>query len=311
MTTTSLLPAIALTVIGLALLATGAIHALRPEPLRRFHAAAARVTRPLLTARATALGLCFAGLALVATGAAAVRDYDPIPPLGLRSAANLTPQFGLIEDTTLRAKTDRGRAIVVRKPSSLRDAATLYALERRFLGVRFQDERLLRDAPADDASNCFGWVFSGGRGWLDPDQVEAIIVDNGYRSTRYPRPGDIAVYRDSDRKPSHVAVVRAAGADGVLVAGKWGWMGAFTHRATETDYGSDFVYYRSPRTNHILAGLPVPPASAAGAPIRARPSRLPPRGWQPPSPPSKGHGNPPASSGDDRVKPWPLVPNNV
>jgi hypothetical protein len=70
-----------------------------------------------------------------------------------------------------------------------------------------------------------------------------------------PRPGDLAIYRDS-KEISHTGIVRAI-VNGMppLVEGKWGWMGVFLHPVGDSIYGGKYTYYRSPREGHLLAGL--------------------------------------------------------
>jgi hypothetical protein len=41
----------------------------------------------------------------------------------------------------------------------------------------------------------------------------------------------------------------------VIVEGKWGTMGVFSHAVDKSCYGTDYKYYRSGRPGHILAGL--------------------------------------------------------
>ena len=93
--------------------------------------------------------------------------------------------------------------------------------------------------------------------------------ENGYGLAATAVPGDLALYRDDQQRIHHAAVVRAVCDDGtVLVEGKWGWMGVYLHRLTDSLYGQKVDLYRSERRGHALrvapAG-PVQPTSAAEA----------------------------------------------
>jgi hypothetical protein len=83
--------------------------------------------------------------------------------------------------------------------------------------------RLLRTAPADERYNCYGWLFTDGAYWLFESDISPILLDNGYREVPVPQAGDLVVYRDDDGRIVHCGLVRAAGADGlILVESKWG-----------------------------------------------------------------------------------------
>lgn len=164
----------------------------------------------------------------------------------------------------ISATTDGGRLMQIQVPVEARPLEKIESLERRFLSERRYVERVIRLAPSSDTCNCHGWVFTGGRYWVSPDDVQLILNDNGYRPVSEPRPGDLAIYRAGD-SITHTAVVRAA-SDGkpVLVEGKWGSMGVFLHEVAESCWGTSFTYYRSPRSGHLLVGL-------GGSPGRSSP----------------------------------------
>ena len=174
--------------------------------------------------------------------------------------------------TGVRVTTDAGRSIPVSEAETVRPGPEVTAIERKILVQMPYGERVIRVAPASDVCNCHGWVFTGGRYWLGPQEVQQILADNGYQAVSEPRVGDVVIYRDGDHI-SHTAVVRTAGTGGpVLVEGKWGWMGVFLHPPDGSCYGKAYTYYRSPRAGHLLAGLgeaPVPPA-AGNAPAAVR-----------------------------------------
>jgi hypothetical protein len=41
----------------------------------------------------------------------------------------------------------------------------------------------------------------------------------------------------------------------VLVESKWGNLGVFLHPADKTPYGTEFTFYRSARSGHLLVGV--------------------------------------------------------
>ncbi len=114
--------------------------------------------------------------------------------------------------------------------------------------------------------NCHGYVFTAGHFYVGGDDVPAILADNGYRETKSPRAGDVAVYRDVADKVLHTGVVRGATGEGiVLVESKWGSIGRFLHRSDIHCYNdaTSCLYYRSLRKGHQLRGVYTgPPVSA-------------------------------------------------
>ena len=151
--------------------------------------------------------------------------------------------------------TDRGTRIELSLSAAPRAADVTrdrkaVALER--VGLR---EAVIRRGPADERSNCFGWVFANDRYWLTDAAVDTILADNGYAVVADPRPGDLVVYRSAGTGlAAHAAVVRYA-TDGMptLVEGRWGWMGVFLHPIDRSPYGTNYACYRSPRATHQLA----------------------------------------------------------
>ena len=148
-----------------------------------------------------------------------------------------------------RATTDRGNHIVLREPVRPR-AGDLSGIEEQTLrNSPYRDHVIRRGGPTDH-SNCHGWVFTGGKFILAPDDVEAIIKENGYREIQEPRGGDLVIYRQGGTI-AHSAVVRyVTEGQPVLVEGKWGAMGVFLHPADKSYYGTEYAFYRSPRTTN-------------------------------------------------------------
>ena len=157
--------------------------------------------------------------------------------------------------------TDLGRRVRVRAVEEDRSIEVRQASEQRVLNEFRSNGRIIRLTQVDDSCNCHGWVFTGGRYWVSQHDVEHILVDNGYEVVTDPRPGDLAIYRDT-HEISHTGVVRAV-VEGMepLVVGKWGWMGVFLHPANDSMYGTNYQFYRSLREGHLLAGLESLPQS--------------------------------------------------
>lgn len=93
----------------------------------------------------------------------------------------------------------------------------------------------------DTTYNCVGMVFANRRTAIDPDQLQKIFDDDGYRplaSLAEAMPGDVAVYRVGI-DIAHVAVVIevkrdfSKGTIEFLLLSKWGQAGEYIHRERE------------------------------------------------------------------------------
>jgi hypothetical protein len=210
------------------------------------------------------------GLALTAFGAVRIDQCADVPGLqdvGHFEELGTMPACG--PDPVAFAKSDCGTAIPLMMAADERDPDQLRTVELQILESQHWNDAVIRRRPAADNCNCHGWVFTGGRYWLHPDEVENILSENGYEPVSVPKLGDLTVYRTSGGEICHTAIVRAVFDDGVpLVEGKWGWMGVFLHRVGDSCYGRQFTYYRSTRGSHLLAGLPLSENRPA-APLRA------------------------------------------
>ena len=82
----------------------------------------------------------------------------------------------LAPDGAVYTTTDRGAAVRLDSALTVRPPDQLRPVEDRILGVLRWHDRLIRRGPADDQTNCFGWVFTGGRYWLEHDQVVGQAV---------------------------------------------------------------------------------------------------------------------------------------
>lgn len=168
-----------------------------------------------------------------------------------------------------RAVTDRGTAVVLKEPQAVRDPGVLVSPEERVLRETRLADQVIRHGGPSDESNCHGWVFTGGKFLLSPEDVELILKENGYAEVQEPQPGDVAVYRQGGTV-SHTALVRyVAEGQPVLVEGKWGAMGVFLHPADKSPYGTDYTFHRSARRGHLLAGLGGPGTDPGAAPAAA------------------------------------------
>ena len=121
---------------------------------------------------------------------------------------------------------------------------------------------IARSAP-DAASNCHGWVFTGGEFLLDRWGLKIILEDNGYARCSLPQTGDVVVYFDVHETPVHTGIVSTVLADGtVLVESKWGVDGRYLHRPEDQPYAATLAYYRSQRTGHQISVREAPSAIA-------------------------------------------------
>jgi hypothetical protein len=154
-----------------------------------------------------------------------------------------------------RATTDRGTPLTLLEPNDPRAAEALTVAEDKILRNSPYFHQMIRRSGPSDTSNCHGWVFTGGKYFLGPDDVEAILKENGYGEVQTPQPGDVVIYRQNG-VVSHTAVVQyVAPGQPVMVTGKWGTLGVYTHAVEHSYYGSEYTFYRSARSGHLLVGL--------------------------------------------------------
>jgi hypothetical protein len=158
-----------------------------------------------------------------------------------------------------KVATDRGTPIEIRESTAPRAVELVNDMESRLLAAGSFREKMIRVGPADDRSNCHGWVFTGGRYILRGTDVEVILNENNYHQESTPRPGDLVIYRGTPGGSiTHTAVVQyAIDGEPVLVRSKWGSLGIFTHAVDQSPYGTEFSYYRSARSGHRLVISPI------------------------------------------------------
>ncbi len=123
----------------------------------------------------------------------------------------------------------------------------------------------IRLTEPDSASNCAGWVFTGGHHLMQCCDVNLILEDNGYQHATEPRVGDLVIYRNNNDVITHVgSVAMLVNGTQPLVESKWGYQGAFLHLPKASPFGSNWTFYRTGRSNHHLL-LTSPPSAEAGA----------------------------------------------
>jgi hypothetical protein len=200
--------------------------------------------------------VAFGGLAVVLLGAIAFERADD----AVTDQQMLEMELVLGRPPTRsaengRAATDRGTKIALKEASAPRDTRSLKQPEEKALRESPFYTHVMRRSGATDDSNCHGWVFTGGKFYLGPDDVELILKENGYQEVHQPLAGDLVVYRQAGGV-SHTAVVRyVTEGQPVLVEGKWGTLGVYLHPADKSFYGAEFTFHRSGRSGHLLVGL--------------------------------------------------------
>jgi hypothetical protein len=205
----------------------------------------------------TAAGLLFLVGGFGSFDAADERRIDNDMTMLKESTENLEVTIG----ARLSAMTDRGENVEVCVPTEVRDPKTAASIEENYLRHTPHIRNIICRQPADDSTNCHGWVFTGGRFILGGGMVDRILADNGYGAIDEPRPGDLVVYRGDNQQVLHSGIVRyVTPGMPILVEGKWGGLGVFLHPVDKSCYGTTYSYYRSPRAGHLLASLPAAPA---------------------------------------------------
>jgi len=155
------------------------------------------------------------------------------------------------------ARTDCGRPLPM---FDLADHATRpadEAAEARLIQDHSLALHLIQVAKPDRASNCHGWVYTGGEYSIDGADVATILQDNGYEAVSTPRVGDLVIFRDGRGQINHSAVVRVVTEDGqVVLQSKWAHLGCFLHAPQDYPLAKSWTYYHSPRAGHLLDHLP-------------------------------------------------------
>jgi len=150
--------------------------------------------------------------------------------------------------------TDRGRRIRLGTLGRPVAEADLTGVENDHIRTHDLNRKIIVRAKPDPSHNCHGWLFTGGRYWVAGDVVNDILADNQYTQIAIPSVGDLAVYRGARGEVVHTGVVQFA-VGYILVESKWGPMGRYLHGPADQPFGGVCVYYRSPRSGHLLDGL--------------------------------------------------------
>jgi hypothetical protein len=222
--------------------------------IRALRAAFVMAGRPLVRCTlltVAGIGLAIGSIAALDRAEREPADIDPAEFQNVRGRAQTTP--------SLREKglTDRGTSITLQEAASPRDAQLLADIEEQVLTAASLRDSVIRVGPANDRCNCHGWVFTGGRYSVRGGEVDVILHDNNYQEQSQPKPGDLVVYRAAEGTVRHTAVVQyITEGEPVLVKGKWGNFGIFTHPVDQSPYGVEFTFYRSPRAGHLISIVP-------------------------------------------------------
>ncbi len=148
--------------------------------------------------------------------------------------------------------TDKGNYIPLYRLDA--DVSTFAAYSENADGKysNFLHEGIQRNGP-DQNANCHGWVFTGGRFLLKGNDVNVILADNQYVEVDSPQPGDVVIYRDSENRILHTALVQGILRDGTIISeSKWGIDNRFLHLPDDQPYSSIYKYYRTTRSQHLI-----------------------------------------------------------
>ncbi len=157
-----------------------------------------------------------------------------------------------LEDVPIRrtqAMTDSGKVVTLFHFKMHSSAAEI----KQFIASNEKDlTQIIRMAEPNSASNCHGWVFTGGQyGIRDPD-VPRILIDNAYAEVAAPREGDLAIYMQGE-KITHSGIVRIVEQHApLLVESKWGPFGVYLHGVKQQPFPGECKYFRSMRSGHHL-----------------------------------------------------------
>ena len=135
--------------------------------------------------------------------------------------------------------TKQGRHI----PNEQREEAPLASMDARKEQVLLSHPDIrVRSLRSD--YNCMGMVFANRRTWIDPEHLQIILVDDGYRQANDEtelQPGDVVVYRDDSGEVSHVGLVTEVRIDvaqasrEIFVLSQWGRYGEYFHRIDDVN----------------------------------------------------------------------------
>jgi len=155
---------------------------------------------------------------------------------------------------TTQAVTDQGRSVAL---FHFKMNSTDEEIERFIATTERERTQLIRLAEANPASNCHGWIFTGGRYGIRDGDVAAILADNGYEEVNGPSDGDLAVY-EHEGAITHLGLVRLTKPHTpIFVESKWGPFGVYLHAVEMHPFPGTCKFYRSQRTDHLLVLKPM------------------------------------------------------
>lgn len=112
--------------------------------------------------------------------------------------------------------------------------------------------------PPSNRYDCHGYTFLAGAAWINDDQVDTILADNGYAVTTAPAVGDIVVYRLSGSVTHSGIITAVSGGVVTQVHSKWGRLGLYSHAPNDVPptYGTWQAYHSSRPGSSLLRPHP-------------------------------------------------------
>jgi hypothetical protein len=132
------------------------------------------------------------------------------------------------------------------------------------VGMNHPSARILGDP--SHAYDCHGFTFKAGSVWIDDNQVDKILVDQGWKipADGKAKVDDIVIYRDAFGNVTHSGIVTGIDGQGNVtrVVSKWGSEGRYIHDPNDvpSSYGGHEV-----RTGGKPLIDPPPPSEDIGA----------------------------------------------
>ena len=147
------------------------------------------------------------------------------------------PQGNFIVGPTIPLGTKKGREIpneqaMQRSPVQMEAARDIIVTHHSSANVR----------SLSSVYNCMGMAFASRRSGVEPEYLEWILGDDGYRRVSDEGelvPGDLVVYRDDQGDVSHVGVITEIrtnvreGVREVFVLSQWGRDGEYFHEVDD------------------------------------------------------------------------------
>ncbi|MBU0700928.1 PAAR domain-containing protein [bacterium] len=144
--------------------------------------------------------------------------------------------------------TDKGRKVEFYEHGTPAPSQTASDAAIQHWGL---DGKVQQVAPASDEYDCHGFTFTDGEGWINNNQVQNILDDNGYEQVGHGQvqpvqSGDSVVYRDANGEITHTGIVRGVDGSGNpnRIESKWGSMPQYEHAPQDVPPG----YYDDPST---------------------------------------------------------------